>query len=324
MNQNKNYFKRFTHLLLVLVVATFFLTSCGGGNKGDNTEETGTETNVDTSANTETATGNTEADANLGKVTNLDFPSAKTTTVQAGDKVMAPVPSGLEKQKNEPRDKFSLAFSTMEVVTPGEFETEVKFGSKTGKVPNSMIIPLSTEMPKKGEMFFDGNLIGRYLLSDDSDPKNLRKISTGVVTNGSKADNKQIKEAKDYKVFSKAVLIVKDGLQPGTTAACKEGDKYVRGTIVSVLEDKVLVKAFAGTLKVFPKSDVMPAPLNPEIKAGDKILVPKIGAYKTGEVTKVDADLRRVYANVEWGGKTTEEVYFLGTIFKEGAFEVKK
>ena len=149
MNQNKNYFKRFTHLLLVLVVATFFLTSCGGGNKGDNTEETGTETNVDTSANTETATGNTEADANLGKVTNLDFPSAKTTTVQAGDKVMAPVPSGLEKQKNEPRDKFSLAFSTMEVVTPGEFETEVKFGSKTGKVPNSMIIPLSTEVKRK-------------------------------------------------------------------------------------------------------------------------------------------------------------------------------
>ncbi|HAS45390.1 MAG TPA: hypothetical protein DCS93_33205 [Microscillaceae bacterium] len=320
MYQNKNYFKRFAQWVLVLCFATFFLTSCGGGNKENNTDDT----NADTVANTENADTNTEADANLGKVANLDFPRAKTTSVQAGDFVMAPTPSGLERQMNEPKNKFSLGYGAMEVITPGEYVTEVKFGSKTGKVPNALMIPLTKEMPKKGDMFFDGNLIGRYLLVDDSDPKNLRKLSTGVVTNGSKADNKQIVEAKDYKVFAKAVLIVKDGLQPGSTAACKDGDKYIRGTVVNIMDDKVLVKAFAGTMKVFPKADCMPAPLNLELKAGDKILVPKIGAYKIGEVTKVDPKLRRVYANVKWGGKSAEEVYFMGTIFKEGAFEVKK
>ena len=254
-------------------------------------------------------------DPKLGRIANVDFPRLENIAVKVGDKVMAPVLTELEKQANNPKTKVSLSYTTVTVVAPGTYQTIVKSGTQTGAVPNAYLIPLSSKKPKKGDLFFDLNLLGRFVMVDE---RNLKKVTTGVVLSGEKPSHKWVSQATQLNMTSRSFLIVKDGIYPGSTIACKEGTQYIRGTVINQSNDKILVKVHTRTLKIFAKSTCTSAPLNPRLKTGEYVWVPKNGIYQIGQITRINTKLRRVYVK---RANNPEEVYFIGTVFKKGDLE---
>jgi hypothetical protein len=75
------------------------------------------------------------------------------------------------------------------------------------------------------------------------------------------------------------------------------------GQVINVKGDKVFVKLFAGKVGVFPRADVKGVPIKPNVKAGDKVKAPFVGTFKDAEVTKVDADIGRIWVKFDSGSE---------------------
>jgi len=109
-------------------------------------------------------------------------------------------------------------------------------------------------------------------------------------------------------------------IQPGevgSTVACIEGSRKTRWVITNAAADKLLVLGFAGRMRVFTKSDCQNLPIKPELKIGDEISVPLVGAFTEATVTRVDAKVGRVWAKYEFGGKDKEEAFSFTNVAPE-------
>lgn len=278
-------------ILFYLPVLFFFFASCGGNkdNKGNN------DSVADTTKN-ET----TETKAKFP----FDFPE---TTIEAeeGDYVLCPSYKMWTKSlEAEDPTKETYIFYTSTMSKPGEKESEIEF-TFDGKqmMPNSILITIP-----KGQTVSVGDVVltwwqtgsgmMRAIVTDASNPSEPMVRYLDLIGNPAKdrETGKSIGET-DYKLKPNSFVKLSDEWQVGNLIAAKEESRYVSVQIVKIAGDKVLTIGFAGKMKVFAKSDCIPAPLIPDVKKGDKVQAVFVGSFSEATVKKVDEKYGLVYVD---------------------------
>jgi hypothetical protein len=254
----------------------------------------------------------------LGKLPNVDFPRLADLEAQANDQVLTPVLSDLTKQQHAPKANPVLHYTTGVVVKTGKYVSEVKVGNQTSKVPNAWLIPLSKSLPPAGALFFTRNLLGRFVVVD---AQNKKKVTASVRLSGTLPSQRWIAQSTPLNISASWFLAVKEGFYAGATIACQQNQQYILGTVIRAMGEKVLVKTYDHTVRVFDKKACRFAHLNPRIKYGNVVYVPKQGVYVKATVTQVNKRLRQVYVKLKHQSKSREEVYFIGTVFEQRDLE---
>ena len=77
--------------------------------------------------------------------------------------------------------------------------------------------------------------------------------------------------------------MLKDGeWQPGAQIVVTGDGSYEAGVLVNCTDDKVLLKGFAGKIKVFKRSACKVVPLKQNLKVGDEVYAIFTSSYKAG------------------------------------------
>jgi hypothetical protein len=96
--------------------------------------------------------------------------------------------------------------------------------------------------------------------------------------------------------------------------AVQDGANKKAATVIRVAGSNVLVLQ-TGNLKVYPKDSCQPAPLVPQVKAGDRVVAPRYGVTFAGaSVSSVDTRNGRIFLRFDGGNK--EEAIAFGDVLK--------
>lgn len=272
-----------------------------GSKKTDEQKPAGDTTKTDTTAT---------VDATDGKLDPFkDFPKDPISG-NKGDYALVPSKNWIEDATKQGPDKVTFIFYSQTLEEAGSEYSKINFMSDPGvEVPNYMIIPVkSGQTAKKGDIVLtwwqSGSGMKRAIVTDDKNPnepvvnyidiswdnpaKNDKGVGIGQMTEQLKPNSFHVIGAE---------------WESGTTVAVKEGSDYKAATVIKVSGDKVLIMGFAGSMKVVNKSDCTPAPVKPNVKAGDMVQAPWVGTYKNLKVEKVDAKMGRVWVDDPYSDK---------------------
>jgi hypothetical protein len=86
---------------------------------------------------------------------------------------------------------------------------------------------------------------------------------------------------------------------PGTVVGVKDEsrnrNRYNHHRVINVIGDKVILAGFLGRLSIRDKSECLPVPIIPEVKAGDAVYVNSVSSFIKATVKKVDKKIGRVF-----------------------------
>lgn len=249
--------------------------------------------------------------AEPGKIP-FEFPTT-ATTAKAGEFVLAPPRDWIDKGFEKGGDKQTFIFYSAEVVEAGQVESKLKKIGKEEMIPNSLIIPIPKgEKAKKGDILLtwwqSGSGMKRAIVVGGSDTEPVVRYLDVDLDNPSGLGTKEDTLKPDsFHVLSKE-------WEAGTAVAIKSGSTYKHGIIVSKADGKVLTVGFAGRMSVDAEADVVPLPVAPTVKKGDKVWIPFVGTFRQAEVTKIDAKIGRVFVKFEFAGKDKEQAVAFGNV----------
>lgn len=300
------------HLLFAIAVP-FALTMAGCGNstakenKNDNPEPQQPETEV------------VEVQEEAQEpVFPWDFPEGKKNEGLAEDQSALSIHTFYPKkliESDNPANETYIFYSTT-VKSVGETTSKVSdFGSEV-EMPNALIIPLpSGQKAQKGDILLTwwqtGSGMERAIVKDASNPESpkvdyldlsYKDDGTGFAQDHA---NEQIKP--------NTFTVLKDGeWQPGAQIVVTGDGSYEAGVLINCTDDKVLLKGFAGKIKVFKRSACKVVPLKQNLKAGDEVMAIFTSSYKTGyKIKKIDEKVGRVWVEGPYGDNIVNilEVY---------------
>lgn len=254
----------------------------------------------------------------LGKLPLVDFPRLAEIAAKANDQVLTPTLSDLTKHLHAPKPHPIIHYTIGKVIKTGTYVSKIKVSNQAVDVPNAWLIPLNKKTPQTGELFFTRNLLGRFVVTD---AQNKKKVTTGIRLSGALPSQRWIAQSTPLNISAAWFLVVKEGFYAGATLACKQGKKYILGTVIRAIDEQVLVKTYDNRVQVFAQKNCRFAHLKPRIKYGSVVYVPKQGVYVKATVTQVNKRLRQVYVKLKHQGKPREEVYFIGTVFEQRDLE---
>ncbi|MBI5754554.1 hypothetical protein HZA40_05460 [Candidatus Peregrinibacteria bacterium] len=235
----------------------------------------------------------------------FDYPSVKAD-VKVGDTVLAPSGESLANSlKNTSSTSYIYYNGT--VTEPGDKATKVK--DATGSealIPNALIIPLkSGESAKAGDIVLtwwqSGSGMERAMVIDGGATPKVNYLDglSPITTEALKADS---------------FTVLSSDWQVGTTVACKDGSSFDSVILVNVAGDKVLTNGWAGSMKVFAKSDCRPVPVKTSVKVGDTVYVAPYGGFEKATVSSVDAANGKFKAKYDFAGESTEDSFSFGSV----------
>jgi hypothetical protein len=238
----------------------------------------------------------------------FEFPAVKPRSKQ-GDFVLAPSKGWIEEAFEKGADKQPFIFYGAWMSEPGERASVIRtLPGQRVTIPNAMIIPVgSGESAKPGDIVLtawsSGSGMQRAIVVGGT-PKepSVRYLDLELDSPSGWGKKEDTLKENTFHVLSKPG-------EPGTTVACKEGERHTRYVIVTEADGKLLGVGFAGKMKVLPRTSCKNVPIAPKPKVGDTIWVPVIGAYSEAKVTKVDEKIGRVWVKHEFGGKDTDEAF---------------
>jgi hypothetical protein len=230
------------------------------------------------------------------------------TSARAGDFVLAPSRSWVDEAFERGADKQTFIYYGGWMREPGPQESllETLTRQKT-RIMNALIIPI-----RRGERAKPGDVV---LTAWASGTGMQRAI---VVTGGTPEAPKVRYLDMDYDSPSgwgkkEDVLkpdtfhrLTKPG-EVGTTLACAEGGRHARYVLTNEQNDKLLMIGFAGRMRVAPKSECKPLPIEPKLRAGDSASIALVGSFVEGKVRKVDPEVGRVFVEYEFGSQKKQE-----------------
>ncbi|MBR4147153.1 MAG: hypothetical protein IKU00_04585 [Bacteroidales bacterium] len=299
--------------LLLAIAIPFALTMVGCGNatpkenKNDNTEVQQPETEV------------VEVQEEVKEpVFPWDFPEGIKNEDLEEDQSALSIhtfyPKKLQESDNPANETYIFYNTTVKSV--GETTSMVSdFGSEV-EMPNALIIPLpGGQKAKKGDILLtwwqSGSGMERAIVTDASNPESpkvdyldlsYKDDGTGFAQDHA---NEQIKP--------NTFTVLKDGeWQPGAQIVVTGDGSYEAGVLINCTDDKVLLKGFAGKIKVFKRSACKVVPLKQNLKAGDEVMAIFTSSYKTGyKIKKVDEKVGRVWVEGPYGDNIVNilEVY---------------
>lgn len=244
----------------------------------------------------------------------LPFPVVKTTA-QPGDFVIAPAREFFDRAVAEGIDKTGMIYYGAYMEKPGPAESQLK--TLTGRIatlPNSLIIPI-----RRGEQAAVGDIVLGTWQSGSGLQRAI--VVAGGTPTAPKVryldldyDNPAGVGKKDDTLKADCFHKQRDGLIVGNVVAVKAPGGYKRLLVTGVSGDKVLGIGFAGRLAVAAKADCTPLPIKPGVKAGDKIMIPSMGAFRPATVDRVDAAIGRVFATYPFGSKSETKAIAFGDV----------
>lgn len=231
------------------------------------------------------------------------------TTAKAGDHILTFDPKKVAEIAGDPKNATALFYNRV-MITPGEVESEVEdsFKEKT-RVPNAYIIPLPKGgKAKAGDIVLtwwqSGGGIYRGYVVEASNPAEPTVRYLDMPNDPNKQD----------KLKPDTFVVLREPFQPGNIIAVKNEGHMDSVQVVRVEGEKILVQGFARKMKVFNKADATPVPLNPKVKAGDKVQALFFAYYEPATVVAVDEKLGTV--TVRKDGGTEDKVLDFGDIMK--------
>lgn len=227
----------------------------------------------------------------------LEFPTT-STTAKAGEYVLAP---NVETDKITPNT--NIMYSTWEMVAPGEKESTIKNSVTERTVPNALIIPIPAEQSVKvGDVVLtwwqSGAGMQRAIVVDAENPKEpvVRYLDIAYdnpVPNKAGVPIGQMDEQLQPNSFVKLT----EAFASGTVVGVKDEsrNRYNHHRVINVIGDKVILAGFLGRLSIRDKSECLPVPIIPEVKAGDEVYVNAVSSFIKATVKEVDKKIGRVF-----------------------------
>ena len=251
-----------------------------------------------------------------------DFPQGVKLKLEAGQTVLSPYtyyPSTVE--KGEPLPKAVLIFYDATVKEVGEEKTKLdKFNGEV-EMPNALIIPLPKKAKaKKGDVVLtwwqSGSGMQRAIVVDDSNPQEPKVCYFDLTWPDNPESQKLEEKRKGEQLKPGSFAVLKDGQwQSGAQLAIKKGNDWLKGTLIHVEGNKVLVLGFGSKIEAYNKADVRLVPFKEKIKVGDKVWASWVSEYRPGYVvTAVDDLTGHVYVQRE--GKGSVESKSLADVTK--------
>lgn len=289
-----------TFILAIALPLAFALTNCGGSskdNKKDNNENQQPETEV----------VETEPEVKEPAFP-WDFPEGiQNEGLAEGQQVLSIhtfYPKALQEKENPANETFIFYNATLSEI--GDLKSTVKSFGEGIEMPNALIIPLPEgQMAKKGDIVLtwwqSGSGMERAIVTDASDPASPKVdyLDLSYKDDGTGFANEHANEQLKPNTF----VVLNDGQwQPGAQIVVTGDGSYEVGTLISCSDDKVLLKCFAGKIKVFKKADCIVVPLHQNLKPGDEVMAIFTSSLKDGyKVKKVDEKIGRVWVEGGFG-----------------------
>lgn len=246
-----------------------------------------------------------------------DFPKVETTA-KAGEYVLVPSYNWVSEAAEKGADSISFIWYVQKLAAAGKENSEVQFLQERRKVPNAYIVHIPpAQTAKKGDIVLTwwqtGSGMNRAIVVDDKEPHApvVRYLDIDYDNPAKSRDGATTIGKMDEKIVPDSFVKIKDW-DAGTTVAIQDGANLKKGVLIRAAGDKVLVLESVGKLKVYPKASVKPVPLVPNVKEGDRVKVPFVGNFKDATVTKVDANIGRVF--VKFDGITKEKAIAFGDV----------
>ena len=251
-----------------------------------------------------------------------DFPQSVKLKLEVGQTVLSPYtyyPSSVE--KGEPLRQSVLIFYDTTVKEVGGEKTTLDKYNGVQEMPNALIIPLPKKAKaKKGDVVLtwwqSGSGMQRAIVVDDSNPQEPKVCYFDLTWPDNPESQKLEEKRKGEPLKLGSFAVLKDGQwQSGAQLAIKKGNDWLKGTLIHVDGDKVLVLGFGSKIEAYNKADVRLVPFKEKIKVGDKVWASWVSEYRPGYVvTAVDDLTGHVY--VQRDGKGSVESKSLADVTK--------
>lgn len=105
--------------------------------------------------------------------------------------------------------------------------------------------------------------------------------------------------------------------QVGSSVAHTAARPQRVGQLIWLDKDSVIVREFAGRLKKYPRKDVTPIPIVPELSVGDAAQAQLFGSLKPVTVESVDEKIGRVFCTYQFGRTEKQKAFPFGEITQE-------
>ncbi len=283
-----------TILFTAFVGTSVLLSACGG--PAANTSNNGSAANTAAAKAPASPEAKPAVTLKPGEVP-FDGMSNVGTTAKAGEHILCLDARAAQEIASKPIADASGIFYNRKMSAPGEFESEIDDFGKKVMVPNAYIIALPKgQKAKVGDIVLtwwqSGGGMFRAIVTEAANPAEPTVRYLGMSPREDKSD----------KLKPDTFVVLKDAWQPGSMVAAKTADgKTEAAMIIRVNGDKVLIRGFAGKMKVVPKADLTPVPSNPNVKAGDKVKAAFFANFDDGVVVSVDAAAGKITVKKEPG-----------------------
>ena len=221
------------------------------------------------------------------------------------------------KESDNPANETYIFYSTV-VKSVGETTSKVSdFGSEV-EMPNALIIPLpGGQKAQKGDILLTwwqtGSGMQRAIVKDASNPESPK---VDYLDLDYKDDGKGFaNEHSNEQIKPNTFTVLKDGeWQPGAQIVVSGDGSYEAGVLINCTDDKVLLKCFAGRIKVFKRSACKVVPLKQNLKVGDEVFAIFTSSYKAGyKIKKIDEKVGRVWVEGPFG----DDIVNILEVYKE-------
>lgn len=244
-----------------------------------------------------------------------EFP-AVDTIAKAGEVVLVPSYLWLQQANVYGVDQTTMIWYSQTMSAPDKEMSEVQFMSDKRRVPNAYIVPIPAGgSAKKGDIVLtwwqSGSGMNRAIVVDDATPTEpvVRYLDIDYENPAKSRDGKTGIGQMDEKLKPNTFVKINNPFEPGTTVAIQDGENMKKGQVIRVAGDKVFVRQFAGGIGVYDKSRCTPVPIKSAAKVGDTVRAVRVGAFREGTVTKVDAKIGRVFIKFDTSGSESAVAY---------------
>ena len=242
----------------------------------------------------------------------FDYPAVKING-QKGDYVLCPkLEQLIELTKTNDPTKHILDWEIGIIKKSGGEKTEVEysFNNFRQEIPNAFLIPLPAgAKPETGDILLTWRYqkgISRAIVWDDGSRSGKAMRYLDYAGNSTAPE---FSYPADERLKVNQITVLKNELEPGTSAAIRKGADFERVIVINQTENKVFVRSFAGYVNVFPKSEVIGIPVKPNIKKGDHVKIGQFDKFIPAIVTDVNQRFGRVEVKYDEGG-ATESIAF--------------
>jgi len=249
-----------------------------------------------------------------------DFPAVETTA-KPGEVVLVPSYLWLQQANVYGLDKTTMIWYSEKMSQPDKEMSEVEFMGEKKKVPNAYIVPIPAgQTAKNGDIVLtwwqSGSGMNRAIVVDDANPAEpiVRYLDIAYDNPAKSKDGKTGIGQMEEKLAPNSFVKINNPMEPGTTVAVQDGAEMKKAQVITVADDKIFVKEFAGRIGVYDKSRCTPLPVKSAVKEGERVKAVWVNSFKEGKVTKVDPKIGRVFIAFDIDGK--EKAVAFGDVMK--------